>query len=108
MPSTFWRRSFTGNTVPPNGFDTRFHMIVRPTLPGRSLAPMTATISGRKMASSGSRSYPRTSCAGSAFLRFFMGASLQPARRFSFASALSGQHFLAEVCSAMFLTRLFS
>ena len=46
-------------------------MIVRPTLPGRSLAPTTATVSGRKMASSPTRSYPRTSWAGSAFLRFF-------------------------------------
>jgi hypothetical protein len=77
MPSTFWRLSFTGKTVPPKGFDTRFHIIVRPTLPGRSVAPMTATVSGRKMASSGSRSYPSTSCAGSAFLRFFVtGISL--------------------------------
>ena len=47
-------------------------MIVRPTLPGRSVAPMTATVSGRKMASSGCRSYPSTSWAGSAFLDLFM------------------------------------
>jgi hypothetical protein len=65
MPSTFGRRELTGNTVPPNGLETRFHMIVRPTLPGRSVAPITATVSGRKIASSDPPSYPRTSCAGS-------------------------------------------
>src|SRR5213595_3962786 len=37
-----------GNTVPPNGLDMRFHKIVRPTLPGVSVAPMTATFCGEK------------------------------------------------------------
>ena len=66
IPSTLGRLELTGKTVPPNGLLTRFHMIVRPTLPGRSVAPITATVSGRKIASSDCRSYPRTSCAGSA------------------------------------------
>ena len=56
MPSTFGRRELTGKTVPPNGLLTRFHMIVRPTLPGLSVAPITATVSGRKMASNYFRS----------------------------------------------------
>src|SRR5215204_2529457 len=47
MPSTLGLCEFTGKTVPPNGLLTRFHMIVRPTLPGRSDAPITATVSGR-------------------------------------------------------------
>src|SRR5215207_6919330 len=72
MPSTFGLREFTGKTVPPNGLLTRFHMIVRPTLPSRSLAPITATASGRKMASNCCRSYPRTSWAGSALLDRFI------------------------------------
>src|SRR5215211_682180 len=75
MPSTFGLREFTGKTVPPNGLLTRFHMIVRPTLPGRSVAPMTATVSGRKMVSNCCRSYPRTSWAGSALLDRFIGRS---------------------------------
>src|SRR4028118_557945 len=76
MPSTFGRRELTGNTVPPNGLETRFHMIVRPTLPGRSVAPITATVSGRKIASSDPPSYPRTSCAGSPLLDRFIVAPL--------------------------------
>src|SRR5215203_2488793 len=75
MPSTLGLREFTGKTVPPNGLLTRFHMIVRPTLPGRSVAPMTATVSGRKMVSNCCRSYPRTSWAGSALLDRFIGRS---------------------------------
>src|SRR5918994_1005292 len=78
MPSTFGRRELTGKTVPPNGLLTRFHMIVRPTLPSLSVAPITATVSGRKMASNCSRSYPRTSWAGSALLERFIGRSLRP------------------------------
>src|SRR5215203_297560 len=77
MPSTFGRRELTGKTVPPNGLLTRFHMIVRPTLPSLSVAPITATVSGRKMASNCSRSYPRTSWAGSALLERFIGRSLR-------------------------------
>ena len=64
-PRTLERRELTGKTVPPNGLLTRFHMMVRPTLPGRSVAPTSATASGLKMASRGCRSYLRTSCAGS-------------------------------------------
>src|SRR4028118_480717 len=77
MPRTLGLRELTGKTVPPNGLETRFHMIVRPTLPGRSVAPMTATVSGRKIASSEPPSYPRTSCAGSPLLvdRFMVAPS---------------------------------
>jgi hypothetical protein len=44
---------FTGYTVPPNGLLIRFHKMVRPTVPGRSVAPTTATVFGEKSASSG-------------------------------------------------------
>src|SRR5437764_4143979 len=37
-----------GKTVPPNGLDIRFQRIVRPTLPGVSVAPITATVWGEK------------------------------------------------------------
>src|SRR5215218_6301429 len=47
------RVGFTGYTVPPNGFDSRFHRIVRPTLPAFSVAPITAIDEGWKIASSG-------------------------------------------------------
>src|SRR5215211_5086199 len=77
MPGTLGLCEFTGKTVPPNGLLTRFHMIVRPTLPGRSVAPITATVSGRKIASNCCRSYPRTSWAGSALLDRFMVAPFQ-------------------------------
>ena len=46
MPSTLGRLELTGNTVPPNGLLSRFHSTVRPTLPGRSVAPITATLRG--------------------------------------------------------------
>jgi len=39
--------------VPPKGFVTRFHSRVRPTLPGFSVAPITATVLGEKKTSSG-------------------------------------------------------
>ena len=55
-PSTFGRLALTGKTVPPNGLLTRFHMMVRPTLPGRSVAPITATVSGLKIESRDCRS----------------------------------------------------
>ena len=55
MPSTLGRFAFTGNTVPPNGLLIRFQRIARPTLPAVSDAPMTATLRGRKIASSGCR-----------------------------------------------------
>ena len=54
MPSTLGRLEFTGKTVPPNGLLSRFHSTERPTLPGRSEAPMTATLRG---ANSGSRGW---------------------------------------------------
>src|SRR5438477_5055980 len=37
-----------GKTVPPNGLDIRFQRMVRPTLPGVSVAPITATFWGEK------------------------------------------------------------
>src|SRR6266511_5915813 len=48
MPSTLVRLALTGKTVPPNGLLTRFHSTVRPTLPGASDAPITATAFGPK------------------------------------------------------------
>ena len=50
-----------GQTVPPNGLLIRFHSTVRPTLPSFSVAPMTATERGRKIASSGLLVARRTS-----------------------------------------------
>jgi len=53
MPSTLERCGLIGNTAPPNGLLTRFQRIVRPTLPAFSVAPMTATLRGAKIASRG-------------------------------------------------------
>ncbi len=53
MPRMLGRFGLTGSTVPPKGLLMRFQSTVRPTLPGVSVAPMTATERGRKMASSG-------------------------------------------------------
>ena len=53
MPRTLERLGFTGNTAPPNGVLIRFHRVVRPTLPGVSVAPITATFFGVKKLSSG-------------------------------------------------------
>src|SRR4028118_1397381 len=90
MPSTLGLRELTGKTVPPNGLETRFHMMVRPTLPGRSVAPTTATLSGRNIASSEPPSYPRTSCAGSPLLvdRFIGRSFVPPGRQPSAPSAV--------------------
>src|SRR5688500_5922652 len=55
IPSTLPRFSFTGNTVPPNDVLIRFHRIVRPTLPSRSVAPTTATLCGAKIAARAGR-----------------------------------------------------
>ena len=52
IPSTFGRFGLTGKTVPPNGLLIRFQRTVRPTLPYFSVAPMTATVLGAKIASS--------------------------------------------------------
>ena len=52
-PSTVSRRGLTGWTAPPNEVATRFARTVRPTLPGVSVAPMTATDRGLKNGSSG-------------------------------------------------------
>ncbi len=49
--------------VPPNGVEIRLWSSVRPTLPGVSVAPMTATVRGAKNASSGCLSWRNTSCA---------------------------------------------
>ena len=53
MPSTLGRFEFTGNTVPPNGLLNRFQSTERPTLPGRSEAPITATLRGANKGSRG-------------------------------------------------------
>ena len=53
MPRMALRVGLTGKTVPPKGLLMRFHRMVRPTLPSRSVAPTTATPRGRKMASRG-------------------------------------------------------
>ena len=52
-PRTLGRFGFTGYTVPPNGLVTRFQSTVRPTVPGFSVAPMTATVLGEKKTSRG-------------------------------------------------------
>ncbi len=65
MPSTLARFGFTGYTVPPNGELMRFHNVVRPTVCGVSVAPITATDCGLKKTSSGYRSRPNKECAGS-------------------------------------------
>lgn len=65
MPSTLGRFGFTGTTVPPNGWVRTFHISVRPTVPGLSVAPITATRRGEKIASSPGRSSGRMSLAGS-------------------------------------------
>ena len=61
MPSTLTGRWLTGKTVPPKGLLIRFHSTVRPTLPSFSVAPITATLFGAKMARSASRSKRSTS-----------------------------------------------
>ena len=66
MPRTLGRFGLTGKTVPPKGFEIRFQRIVRPTLPSRSLAPITATVSGANMASNG--------CGVSAWRRSYDGS----------------------------------
>src|SRR5471030_3193589 len=60
-PSTCSRFSLTGKIVPPKGLVSRFHINVRPTLPGRSLAPMTAMLRGAKNMSSAWRDFPNGS-----------------------------------------------
>ena len=47
------RVGLTGYTVPPNGDESRFHRIVRPTEPSFSVAPTTAIERGWKIASRG-------------------------------------------------------
>src|SRR5271157_3494986 len=56
IPSTLGRFGLIGWTVPPNGLLIRFQRTARPTLPCFSVAPITATVRGAKIASSGSRS----------------------------------------------------
>jgi hypothetical protein len=64
---------FTGKTVPPNGLLSRFQRTERPTLPGRSDAPITATLLGRNNGSSGWLSERYTSEEGSAFIMLPVG-----------------------------------
>ena len=59
MSSTLLRRGFTGNTLPANGPLIKFQKIDRPTLPVVSVAPITATVRGSKMASSDDRGSER-------------------------------------------------
>src|SRR5436190_647203 len=60
IPSTLLRFGLMGNTVPPNGVLIRFHNVVRPTLPGFSVAPITAMFRGVKKTSSGCTPCSRT------------------------------------------------
>src|SRR5215467_13831348 len=60
IPRTFRRFALTGYTAPPNGLVRRFHSTVRPTLPARSVAPITATLRGAKNTSSSCRFSPRS------------------------------------------------
>ena len=83
MPSTLARFGLTGKTVPPNGLLIRFQRIVRPTLPGFSVAPMTATLRGAKIASSG-RVEPNTVASGRG--SFQHQPRLPTTRRFSTAT----------------------
>src|SRR5688572_20108858 len=53
MPSTLVRLALTGKTMPPNGLLTRFQITFRPTLPGVSVAPITAIALGVKKTSIG-------------------------------------------------------
>ena len=53
IPNTLGRLEFTGKTVPPKGLLSRFHSTERPTLPTRSVAPITATLRGANNGSSG-------------------------------------------------------
>jgi len=55
MPSTWRRLELTAWTTPPKGLLMRFQKRVRPTLAGRSDAPITATERGTKNTSSGCR-----------------------------------------------------
>ena len=63
--------------MPPNGVLIRFHSTVRPTLPGFSVAPISATDSGSKNTSSGCSRGRRISCTESppGFFSFFMCVS---------------------------------
>src|SRR5437764_11533970 len=49
MPSTLLRLGLMGKMVPPKGCSSRLRKTVRPTLAGFSVAPITATVRGRKM-----------------------------------------------------------
>jgi len=53
MPRMLLYLGLTGKIVPPNVVEIRFHRMVRPTLPWRSVAPMTATLRGLNITSSG-------------------------------------------------------
>jgi hypothetical protein len=53
MPRMLLRLGFTGKTVPPKGLLIKFHSSVRPTLSSFSVAPITATLRGLKIASNG-------------------------------------------------------
>src|SRR5262245_55052639 len=61
MPSTCGRRKLIGKIVPPKGWLIRFHSSVRPMLPARSVAPITATVLGAKSVSSADRPLPMPS-----------------------------------------------
>src|SRR5450631_325745 len=63
MPRTLSRLGLTGTTRPPNEAPVRFCSSVLPTLPGVSVAPMSATERGLKNGSSGCLSCRRMSCA---------------------------------------------
>ena len=79
-PRTLARFALTGKTVPPKGFVNRFQSTVRPTLPGVSLAPMTATLRGAKNTSSGWRAAPPSRSVGGSpgFVWFSLCSIAQP------------------------------
>src|SRR5262249_18633546 len=78
-------------TVPPNGLPIRFHRIDRPTLPAFSVAPITATARGAKIASSGERGSDRgggiASGGGGGIVGSLMGSFLKAVPRGRCASA---------------------
>jgi hypothetical protein len=53
MPRMLLYLGLTGKIVPPKDVEIRFHRMVRATLPGRSVAPTTATLFGLNITSSG-------------------------------------------------------
>mmetsp|Transcript_9098 Transcript_9098/g.26161 ORF Transcript_9098/g.26161 Transcript_9098/m.26161 type:complete len:248 (-) Transcript_9098:7-750(-) len=98
MPSTWSLLGFTGNTAPPKGLLMRFFSNVRPTLPTRSVAPMTAMLSGLKRESRGWPLNCSTSSLGSNLTAFAL--ALLPRRGKCNAMAELGPNFRNGGCVA--------